>query len=297
MWLNCAPVARHMGKRHNQRSGIAPLKWLEQFARALNRGSGLKLRDRSLPLHCFRAPGDSQMQVYMVRRNRSTQASPPIPGMQWQFIFESPTHSNALLPPHTVQVHLLCIPLKPPPSRHLLTLFSPTSPLRMGGRAPPWRATSSCACKACRCAARHSGVWALTGRRRTPSAAECACWAMPCHARQCWCGGGGGAMTGRRRSARGFSSSFALPFTHSSPLSFLPPSFPHTSPTTPSPLSFCFKKTTGPRSWRFPPTPRPPSQTAVMPTRPAARPRGATAGIGACTPSTMTWRPPSWWWR
>ena len=88
-------------------------------------------------------------------------------------------------PPHTVQVHLLCIPLKPPPSRHLLTLFSPTSPLRMGGRAPPWRATSSCACKACRCAARHSGVWALTGRRRTPSAAECACWAMPCHARHC----------------------------------------------------------------------------------------------------------------
>ena len=109
MWLNCAPVARHMGKRHNQRSGIAPLKWLEQFARALNRGSGLKLRDRSLPLHCFRAPGDSQMQVYMVRRNRSTQASPPVPGMQWKFIFESPTHSNALLHPHTLFRSTCCV--------------------------------------------------------------------------------------------------------------------------------------------------------------------------------------------
>ena len=66
MWLNCDSIARRMGKRHNERSGIGPRRWLEEFACAVNRGSGLRLRNQPLPLYCYTSPGDSAMHVYMV---------------------------------------------------------------------------------------------------------------------------------------------------------------------------------------------------------------------------------------
>ena len=67
MWLNCPNVAEHLGKRHNERSGIAPLKWLQQFAEALNRGArGNRPQNQPLPLYCNMSPGDSAMQTYAV---------------------------------------------------------------------------------------------------------------------------------------------------------------------------------------------------------------------------------------
>ena len=64
MTLRCEGLAQSLGESHNKSSGITPLQWLDHFGTSLNRGSGLKDRDRPLPLHCHASPGDHAMTAY-----------------------------------------------------------------------------------------------------------------------------------------------------------------------------------------------------------------------------------------
>ena len=64
MTLRCEGLAQSLGERHNKSSGITPLQWLDHFGTSLNRGSGLRDRDRPLPLICRAQPEDRAMTAY-----------------------------------------------------------------------------------------------------------------------------------------------------------------------------------------------------------------------------------------
>ena len=64
MTLRCEGLAQSLGESHNKSSGITPLQWLDHFGTSLNRGSGLKDRDRPLPLNCHASPGHHAMTAY-----------------------------------------------------------------------------------------------------------------------------------------------------------------------------------------------------------------------------------------
>jgi hypothetical protein len=53
MTLRCEGVAQSLGRRHNESAGVTPLMWLDHFGSSVNRGTGLKDRNRPLPLICL----------------------------------------------------------------------------------------------------------------------------------------------------------------------------------------------------------------------------------------------------
>ena len=64
MTLRCQGLAQKLGDRHNKNVGVSPLAWLDHFGTSLNLGSGLKARDRPLPLICRASPGDRSMTAF-----------------------------------------------------------------------------------------------------------------------------------------------------------------------------------------------------------------------------------------
>ena len=64
MTLKCKGVAQRLGQKHNESAGVSPLIWLDDFGMSLNLGSGLKDRNRPLPLICRASPTDSTMTAF-----------------------------------------------------------------------------------------------------------------------------------------------------------------------------------------------------------------------------------------
>ena len=78
MTLGCKGVAKSMGRRHNRQHGISPLRWLADFATALNSGANGK-HDTPLPLfahpHHVRRHGQQPQHAQYPRHAGSVDAA------------------------------------------------------------------------------------------------------------------------------------------------------------------------------------------------------------------------------
>ncbi|GAX72858.1 hypothetical protein CEUSTIGMA_g313.t1 [Chlamydomonas eustigma] len=64
MMLGCEGLARLLGRRHNSKSGISPVKWLQQFGRSLSLGQRNNDPKQPLPLYCFQSSEETHLRAY-----------------------------------------------------------------------------------------------------------------------------------------------------------------------------------------------------------------------------------------